>query len=57
MQRTIENCSLIKSCVKKGIGEPKRFWHINKCEGYQKDENDDEPCEKCKSCKYCIYSD
>ena len=55
MTRTIENCTLIKKCVKNGLGEPDRFWNINRCEGYQKNEHDDEPCEQCKKCKYCIY--
>lgn len=57
MQRTIENCYLIKKCVQDGIGAPDRFWNINRCEGYQKSENDDEPCEQCKKCKYCIYGE
>ena len=55
MTRTIENCTLIKKCVKDGTGEPERFWNINRCEGYQKSGYDDEPCEQCKKCKYCIY--
>lgn len=53
MKRTLDNCTLIKKCVKLGIGEPKKFRSIQQCEGYQKEENDDEPCEQCKRCKYC----
>lgn len=49
MQKTFENCSLIKKCVRKGIGEPD--YRNGKCCGYQKSENDDEPCEECKKCK------
>ena len=46
MQRTIENCTLIKKGIKQGIGEPTRFYNVNKCEGYAKSEVDDEPCEQ-----------
>ena len=52
--RTLDNCTLIKKCVKAGIGEPQQWYNINKCEGYQRGENDDEPCEQCKKCRYCI---
>lgn len=52
MMRTLENCSLIQKCVRKGIGEPEQRNGV--CLGYQKGENDDEPCEKCKSCKLNI---
>lgn len=52
MIRTLENCSLIQKCVRKGIGEPEQRNGV--CLGYQKGENDDEPCEKCKSCKLNI---
>ena len=52
--RTLENCVLIKACVKLGIGEPTRYWNLDKCLGYQRGKNDDEPCEKCKNCKYYI---
>lgn len=55
--RTIENCTLIQKCVKKGIGEPQQWHFINKCEGYQRGENDDEPCEQCKKCKFCISNE
>ena len=54
MQRTIENCTFIQKCIRKGIGEPKRFYNINKCEGYQKSEDGGAPCEQCKKCKFCI---
>ena len=47
MQRTLENCTLIQKCVRKGIGGPEQ--RNGKCMGYQKSENDDEPCEICKS--------
>ena len=49
MQRTFENCTLIKKCVSIGIGEPEQY--ENKCVGYARGENDDEPCEQCKNCK------
>ena len=48
MQRTLENCTLIQKCVRKGIGSPEQ--RNGKCMGYQKSENDDEPCEFCKQC-------
>lgn len=54
MKRTLDNCTLIKECVKKGIGEPKQYYNIERCEGYARSEYDDEPCEKCKKCKYNI---
>lgn len=53
MQRTLENCTLIKKCIKKGIGEPEQYRNLNKCVGYAKGENDDEPCEQCKRCRLC----
>ena len=31
--RTIENCSIIQRCVKAGIGEPQRWYNIERCEG------------------------
>ena len=40
MQRTLENCTLIQKCVRKGIGGPEQ--RNSKCSGYQKGENDDE---------------
>lgn len=55
MQKTIENCSLIRHCVKKGIGEPDRFFYVNKCGGYKQENTVDELCDQCKKCKYCIY--
>lgn len=45
--RTIENCSIIKKCVKAGIGEPTQYYNIKRCEGYA-------PFEQCKKCKYHI---
>ena len=54
MQRTLDNCTLIKRCVKAGIGEPQQWYNIQKCEGYQRSEDDDEPCEQCKKCRFCI---
>ena len=45
--RTLDNCSLIKRNVNKGIGEPEQ--HNRKCLGYGGDM--DEPCDKCKECK------
>lgn len=53
MQRTLENCTLIQKCVRRGIGNPEQ--RNGKCMGYQKSENDDEPCEICKSCKLNEY--
>ena len=52
--RTIENCSVIKRAVAEGIGEPERFWNLNKCLGYCHSANDDEPIESCKNCKYYV---
>ena len=40
MQRTLENCTLIQKCVRKGIGGPEQ--RNGKCMGYQKSENDDQ---------------
>ena len=57
MQRTIENCTLIQKGVKQGLGEPNRFYNVNKCEGYAKSEYDDEPNKQCKECKYCIFKE
>ena len=53
MKRTLENCSLIQKCVRKGIGEPEQ--RNGFCGGYQRGEDDDEPCEKCKCCKLNIH--
>jgi len=52
--RTPENCSLIKKGLKTGLGEPKIYYNVNKCEGYSKG-YDDEPCETCKNCKYNLW--
>lgn len=52
--RTLDNCSLIQKMIKQGIGEPEQYHNINKCLGYQRSENDDEPCSICKRCKYNI---
>ena len=54
MTRTIYNCSIVKKQVKRGIGEPERYYMIEKCLGYAKSGNDDEPCEDCKKCKLYI---
>lgn len=51
MTRTIYNCSVIQKQVKRGIGEPERYYNLNKCLGYAKSDNDDEPCEQCKRCR------
>lgn len=50
-KRTVENCSLVKKAVKRGIGTPQM--QSGKCMGYSAGDNDanDEPCEKCKVCK------
>lgn len=48
--RTIENCSIVKRCVEEGLGEPQRWYNINKCEGYA-------PFEQCKKCKFCISNE
>ena len=53
MKRTLENCSLIQRCVKRGIGEPRQFKDTNQCEGYARAEYDDEPCDICQHCKLC----
>ena len=53
--KTIENCSLVREKTKQGIGEPQRWWNIDKCAGYPRSLNDDEPCEICRKCKFCIY--
>lgn len=53
MKRTLENCTLIKKCVAKGIGAPEQYRNLNKCMGYARSEGDDEPCEKCKKCRLC----
>lgn len=57
MTRTIENCSVIKKSVSKGIGEPERYWHLNKCLGYCRSDYDDEPIETCKNCKFYVTLD
>ena len=57
MKRTFENCTLIKRCIRAGIGEPEQHPNLNKCVGYARSENDDEPCEKCKKCKLCTSSE
>lgn len=49
MKRTIQNCSYAKRMVRRGLGEPSVAG--DKCMGYQRGENDDEPCETCKECK------
>lgn len=44
MKRTLDNCSLIKK-----LGNATQ--NNRKCEGFGKNEYDDEPCEICKECK------
>lgn len=56
MQRTLDNCTLIKKLVKDGIGEPEQYYNLNKCSGYTKSENNDEPCEQCRKCRLCTYN-
>lgn len=48
-KQTINDCSFIKECVLKGLGEPSQ--NNGQCAGYQKSEIDDEPCEKCINCE------
>lgn len=47
--RTLENCSLIKKAVRRGIGEPEQ--RNGKCLGYGGDE--DEPYYICAGCRLC----
>lgn len=49
MARTIYNCTLIKKCVREGVGTPEQYGGV--CLGYQRAESDDEPCDTCKKCK------
>lgn len=53
MQRTLENCILIKKYVKASIREPQQYYNWNKCMRYARGENDDEPCEQYKNCRMC----
>ena len=53
MKRTLDNCTLIQKCVRMGIGTPEQYHDINKCFGYVRSDNDDEPCEQCKNCELC----
>lgn len=48
--RTLENCTIIQKNTKAGMREPKRWYNINKCEGYTYTNA------TCLGCKYCIYS-
>lgn len=45
----MKDCSFVKECVSKGLGEPMQ--KNGKCAGYQKSDIDDEPCERCKNCE------
>ena len=54
MTRTIYNCSVVQKQVNRGIGKPEQYYNLNKCLGYAKSDNDDEPCEACKRCKFYI---
>jgi hypothetical protein len=57
-RRTIENCRVIKSAKREGIGKPliEKIGDKNICQGYQKSNCDDEPCEKCINCHLNIYN-
>jgi hypothetical protein len=56
-RRTIENCKVIKSVVKDGIEKPLIEVLNGKiyCQGYQKNESDDEPYEGCINCHINIF--
>lgn len=49
MNRTLENCSLIKK-----YGKPNQY--DGKCEGLQRSSIDDEPCDICKKCRLNVYN-
>lgn len=51
MTRTIYNCSVVQKQVNRGIGKPEQYYNLNKCLGYAKSDNNDEPCEICKRCR------
>lgn len=53
MQRTLDNCTLIKKNVELGIGKPDQYYYLNKCDGYTKNEKSDDLCEQCKKCRLC----
>lgn len=55
--KTIDNCTVIKNAVKRGIGKPEQYYNLNKCLGYARGEDDDEPCNACKKCKFYISLD
>ena len=48
MKRTMQNCGIIKRCIKWGIGEPKTL-KDGKCDGYEN--KDGEPIRECQKCK------
>lgn len=52
IEEVMELCWLIHK-YKKCEGVPKII--DGKCEGYQIDENNDEPCETCKECRFNTY--
>lgn len=49
-KRTPQNCGLIKTAMKLGLGYPDG--KNGKCQGYQIGEIDDEPCRECQQCDY-----
>jgi len=48
MKRTIENCSIIKKMMHRGLGKP--GVEDERCVGYATSDVDDEPCDVCKRC-------
>lgn len=47
-RRTLQNCRVIRECVRHGIGTPDQ--RKGACEGYQRSREDDEPTAVCKRC-------
>lgn len=56
-RKLIKNCKVIKEAVAEGIGEPGKEELNGKeyCQGYQRDDSDDEPYCKCKGCYLNIF--
>jgi hypothetical protein len=56
-RRTIENCRVIKRAIWQGEGRPLKEKLNNKtyCQGYQRNEQDDEPYDECKGCHLNIF--
>lgn len=50
--RTLDNCSLIKRNMNKGLGVPRKNLDDEKCLGYHYGDMD-ELWDKCKECKLC----